>query len=79
MFKRRRSTEDFSQEIKAHLELEADDLKGEGMNEEEAHRRAKVEFGNAQLAQERFYLRDRVLWFDNLTRDLRIVLGAIDV
>jgi hypothetical protein len=30
MFWRKRSAEDFAEEIKAHLELEADDLKREG-------------------------------------------------
>jgi hypothetical protein len=31
MFWRKRSAEDFGEEIKAHLELEADDLKQEGL------------------------------------------------
>src|ERR1700757_2718421 len=46
MFRRRRSTDDFAEEIKSHLELEADELESEGLSEEEARRRAKVEFGN---------------------------------
>ena len=39
MFKRTRSTDDFAEEIKAHLELEADELQREGLNEDEARRR----------------------------------------
>ncbi len=31
MFRRKRSAEDFAEEIKAHLELEADELRGEGL------------------------------------------------
>jgi hypothetical protein len=50
MFRRRRSAEDFTEEIKSHIEHEADDLQFEGLNEEQARRRAKVEFGNAQMA-----------------------------
>jgi macrolide transport system ATP-binding/permease protein len=69
VFKRKRSSEDFAEEIKAHLELEADELKSEGMSEEQARRKARVEFGNVQTAQERFYLRRRVVWFDNLVHD----------
>ena len=46
MFRRRRRANDFAEEIQAHLELEADELKDEGLNEEEAHRRAKIAFGN---------------------------------
>ncbi len=36
MFKRKRSAEDFAEEIKAHLELEADELRDEGLSEDEA-------------------------------------------
>jgi macrolide transport system ATP-binding/permease protein len=74
MFKRKRSAEDFAEEIKAHLELEAEELKREGVSEEEARRRARVEFGSVQTARERFYLRSRVEWFDNLARDLRFAI-----
>lgn len=33
MFKRKRSAEDFAEEIKAHLELESDDLRADGLSE----------------------------------------------
>lgn len=71
MFKRTRSADDFAEEIKSHLELEADELKREGLSEDEARRRARVEFGSVPAAQERFYLRNRVVWLDNLVRDLK--------
>src|SRR5689334_17730662 len=71
MFRRRRSADDFAEEIKSHFELEADELQSEGLSEEEARRRARVEFGNAQTAQERFYLRGRIVWFDNLLHDIK--------
>ncbi len=77
MFRRRRSADDFSEEIKAHLELEADELKREGLSDDEAHRKARVEFGNVQVAQERFYLRSRVVWFDNLVRDVRFAIRQL--
>ncbi len=77
MFRRRRSADDFAEEIKSHLELEADELQSEGLGEDEAHRRARVEFGNVQTAQERFYLRSRVLWFDNLLRDIKFAIRQL--
>ncbi|MGA7316329.1 MAG: ABC transporter permease [Silvibacterium sp.] len=77
MFKRKRSTEDFAEEIKAHLELEADDLKREGVSEEEARRTARVEFGSVSAAKERFYLRKRVVWFDNLVQDTRFAIRQL--
>ncbi|HEX5235051.1 MAG TPA: ABC transporter permease [Silvibacterium sp.] len=77
MFKRKRSLDDFAEEIKAHLELEADELKSEGATEEEARRKARVEFGNAQAARERFYLSSRVEWLDNLVRDVRFAFRQL--
>lgn len=71
MFKRKRSAEDFAEEVRAHLELEADELHADGLSSEEARRRAHVEFGNVQGAKERFYLRSRVQWLDSIVRDLR--------
>ena len=42
MFKRKRSAEDFAEEVRAHLELEADELHADGLSSEEARRRAHV-------------------------------------
>ncbi len=77
MFWRKRSAEDFAEEIKAHLELEADDLKQEGLSEDEARWKARREFGNVRAAQERFYLKDRWGWWDKLLRDLRFGLRSM--
>ncbi len=77
MFRRRRSADDFAEEIKSHLALEADELKAEGLSEEEARRRAQVRFGNVYSAQERFYLRNRVIWFDNLVRDTKFAIRQL--
>jgi len=77
MFRRKRSAEDFAEEIKAHLELEADDLKSEGLSEDEAQWKARREFGNVRAAQERFYLKGRFVWLDKLLRDLRFGLRSL--
>jgi predicted permease len=77
MFRRTRSAKDFSDEVQAHLQLEADELEAEGLSREEAYRRARVVFGNVAAAQERFYLKGRVLWLDNLIRDLKLALRQL--
>ncbi len=77
MFQRKRSGKDFADEIKAHLELEADELKAEGLSETDAQRQARRAFGNVQLAKERFYLRSRWSWLDKLIRDLRFPLRSL--
>lgn len=77
MFKRTRSEDDFDEEIKAHLEIEVDELQREGLSEEEARRRARLKFGNIQMARERFRLKDRIVWLDNLAHDMRFALRQL--
>ena len=71
MFKRRRSADDFAAEIQTHLDIETDDLQSEGLSPEEAHRRARVVFGSLPRAQESFYMRNSLAWFENFLRDIR--------
>ncbi len=71
MFGRRRSAKDFEEEIKAHLELEADDLREEGLNAAEARRRAGATFGSVPAARERFAASGTWSWLDKLWRDVR--------
>jgi predicted permease len=77
MFRRKRSAEDFRAEIEAHLELEADDLKSEGLNEDEARWKARRDFGNVRAAEERFYLSGRLAWLDKLLRDVRFGMRSL--
>jgi predicted permease len=77
MLKRKRSAKDFAEEIKTHLELEADELEREGLSQDEAWWKARREFGNARLAQERFYMKDRWIGLDKLTRDVRFGLRSL--
>lgn len=71
MFRRKRSREDFAEEIQAHLELEAEELRREGLSKDEARWKARREFGNVRAAEERFYLKDRLVWLDRMARELR--------
>jgi predicted permease len=77
MSRHKRSAEDFSEEIRSHLELEADELRADGLSSEEAHRRAHVEFGSVRAAKERFYLRSRIHWIDSLSRDLHYSMRSL--
>jgi hypothetical protein len=49
----RRSQEDFEAELRAHLELEAEQLRREGMSPEEALVTARRTFGNPGVAHRR--------------------------
>jgi predicted permease len=77
MFKRKRSAKDFAEEIKTHLELEADELEREGLSQNEAHWKARREFGNVRAAQERFYMKGRWIGLDRLLRDIRFGVRSL--
>jgi predicted permease len=74
MFWRKRNPNDFAAEIHAHLELETEQLKEQGLSEEEARMAARRAFGSVTRAQERFHESGRWLWCDHLVQDLRFGL-----
>jgi hypothetical protein len=73
----RRTDDDFSEEVRAHLALEADRLIAEGMSPEDAHAAARRAFGNAARAQERYYESRRLMWIEDLRRDSRYALRGL--
>ena len=70
----RRKREDFSEELKAHLELEADQLREQGLPEAEARRAAHLALGNLTSHEERFYESSRWVWLDQFRQDVRLAL-----
>ena len=77
MFGRRRKLDDFTAEVEAHLQLEAERLKEQGLSAEEAQDRARRSFGNVTRARERFYESGRWLWWDHLWQDVRYGVRAL--
>jgi hypothetical protein len=73
---RQRSHDDFSDEVQAHLDLEADRLVSEGWDPDEARAAALRSFGNVAMAKERFYEASRWMWVDHLVQDLRYGLAT---
>lgn len=74
MFRRRRKQSDFSAEVEAHLQYEADRLEERGLSRKEAEAAARRAFGNVTAATERFYESGRWLWWDHFKQDLRFAL-----
>ena len=77
MFWRKRKQSDFNSEIEAHIELETERLKEQGLSEEEARAAARRAFGNVTRAQERFYESSRWVWLDQLAQDIRYGLRQL--
>ena len=74
---RRRTDEDFTEEIRANIAIDTDRFVAEGMSHKEAHDAALRAFGNVTRAQERFYESRRVMWLDDVRRDVRYALRAL--
>jgi hypothetical protein len=77
MWWRKRSRIDFASEVQAHIELEIDRLRAEGLSEEEAISKARKSFGNVLSSHERFYESQRTLWLDHLRRDVAFALRQL--
>jgi predicted permease len=71
MFRRTRKASDFGAEIAAHIELETERLKEQGLSDEDARTAARVAFGNVTRVQERFYESSRWPGWDHFWQDLR--------
>jgi putative ABC transport system permease protein len=74
MWQSGRRPSDFSAEIEAHIELEAERLRQEGLTEGAAAVAARRVFGNVTRAEERFYEAGRWQWWDHLMQDIRFSL-----
>ena len=71
MSTRKRSDEDFDQEILTHIELETERLIEDGLSAGEARVAARRRFGNVTIVRERHYEAGRLIWFDYLLHDIR--------
>jgi putative ABC transport system permease protein len=77
MFGKRRKLDDFTSEIEAHLQLEIERLREQGLSEEEARAAARRSFGNLVHAEERFYEFGRWLWWDQFWQDVHYALRML--
>jgi putative ABC transport system permease protein len=73
----RRKQQDFNAELEAHLQLEADQLRSEGLTPEEAQAAARRALGNLTAAQERFYESSRWMFAQHFLRDLRFATRVL--
>jgi len=71
IFRRRRAARDFQNEVQAHLAIEAQRLRQEGLSDREALLAARKAFGNVGRAEERFFESTRMLWVTQFLQDLR--------
>jgi predicted permease len=73
----RRSQRDFENEINAHLDMEAERLRGQGLSPEDAAYAARRRFGNVSAAEDRFYHAQRFASVQDFARDLKHAWRAL--
>lgn len=77
MFGRKRKLDDFTSEIEAHLQLEIERLREQGLSEDEARATARRSFGNVMRTEERFYESGCWLGWDHFWQDVRYALRML--
>ena len=77
MLRRKRNASDFGAEIEAHIQLETERLREQGLSEKDARAAARRKFGNVMQAEERFYGSHHWLWWDHLWQDIRFGLRML--
>jgi putative ABC transport system permease protein len=77
MFRRNRRQSDFTAEIEAHVSLESDRLRSQGLSQENAEAQARRQFGNMAATAERFYESRRWMFWDRRRQDLRLAVRLL--
>lgn len=72
-----REDDDLEREIRAHLEQEADERIADGVPPDQARLAARRAFGNVTRVAETVHDMRRVLWLDDLVRDMRFACRQI--
>ncbi|MBV9266740.1 MAG: ABC transporter permease, partial [Acidobacteriaceae bacterium] len=70
LFSKQRRQADFAAEIESHIAIEAERLQNDGLNAADAEAAARRKFGNVLRAEERFYESRRILWLEDLRKDV---------
>jgi putative ABC transport system permease protein len=68
---------DIDREMRFHLAERIDELRAQGLNDDEAARRARRQFGNLSLQADRTRDMDVSLWTDTLLRDTRYAIRSL--
>src|SRR6266567_3111673 len=77
LFHRRQADQELDDELRDHLERKTEEYVAQGMTQEEAHRRARLDLGGIEQTKEKCRDARRVNWIQDLTQDLRYALRRL--
>src|SRR2546421_12830417 len=71
LFHRRQADQELDDELRDHLERKTEEYVAQGMTQEEAHRRARLDLGGIEQTKEKCRDTRRVNWIQDFVQDLR--------
>src|SRR6184192_4429894 len=70
LFHRRQADQELDDELRDHLERKTEEYAAQGMTQEEAHRRARLDLGGIEQTKEKCRDARRVNWIQDFVQDL---------
>jgi predicted permease len=77
LFRRAQADQELDDELRDHLERKTEEYVAQGMTQEEAHRRARLDLGGIEQTKEKCRDARRVNWIQDLLQDLRFGLRML--
>jgi predicted permease len=77
LFRGAQADQELDDELRDHLERKTEEYLGQGMTQEEARRRARLDLGGIEQTKEKCRDARRVNWFQDLVQDLRYALRRL--
>src|SRR5215216_4293815 len=77
LFRKKKLDAEMAEEMRAHLEMQAEQNRSEGMSPEEARYAARRQFGGVEQIKEATRDQRGVPWLEHLLRDLRLAVRSL--
>src|SRR5437899_4535605 len=77
LFRWAQADQELDDELREHLERKTEEYVAQGMTQEEAHRRARLDLGGIEQTKEKCRDARRVNWIENLIQDIRYGLRIL--
>src|SRR5882762_9413080 len=77
LFRWAQADQELDDELRDHLERKTEEYVAQGMTQEEAHRRARLDLGGIEQTKERCRDTRRINWIQDFVQDLRFGLRML--
>src|SRR5207247_8672056 len=77
LFRWAQADQQLDDELRDHLERKTEEYMAQGMTQEEAHRRARIDLGGIEQTKEKCRDARRVSWIEDFAQDLRFSLRML--